>query len=87
MEISRIRYNKIDENTFVNRTTLILNGQLLKVELVGLEWRILTSAGIKLDQGFTRSNVELKAAVKNSLKKLGVNFLDELRTKKFVDKK
>lgn len=82
MEISRLRYNKNDDGTFVNKTPIILNGDLLKVELEGLNWIVKGSNNIRLDYGTASNNSDLKKSVKSSLKKLGVLFLDELRSKK-----
>lgn len=82
MQTSRIRYVNLGEQSFINKTPLILNGDLLKVQLTGLEWFVSGSNGIRLDSGSAKNNADLKKSVKESLKKLGVNFLDEIRTKK-----
>lgn len=82
METARLRYNKNEDGTFVNRTPIILNGELLKVELEGLNWKVKAASGVLLDNGLSKNNADLKKAVKTSLKKLGVNFLDEIRAKK-----
>ncbi len=84
MQAQRLRYLKQQDGSFVNKTPLILNGQLLEVVLEGLEFKIKGSNGIVLQNGSTKNNVELKKAVKTSLKNLGVQFLDELRSKKVV---
>lgn len=80
--MQRLLYNKTEQGTFVNKTPLMLNGYLLYVVLDGLQYKISSSNNIIIAHGNAKNNVDLKKTVKESLKRLGVQFLDELRTKK-----
>lgn len=84
--MKRLRYKEIESGVLKSTTEVLANAELLTVTITidALTFTITNRSGMVFATGTGTNLNDTKRLAKSSLKKLGVQFLDEVRNKKEI---